>query len=65
MLNIDYKENLDNRICDVEGVANTQTYREFIRESEEEFCIANADLENMSEEDLKSYICFLDELWCK
>ena len=32
------KENLDKRICDVEqGFTNTQTYREFIRQSEQEF----------------------------
>ena len=28
---------LDKRICDVEGGSNTETYRDFIRNSEKEF----------------------------
>jgi hypothetical protein len=31
------KENLDKRICDVEGSANEETFRTFIMDSEEEF----------------------------
>lgn len=59
------KSILDKRICDVEGVENTQTYREFIRESEEEFELEQMDLDNMSDENLTEYINFLDYLWIK
>lgn len=60
------KENLDKRICDcVEGVTNTQTYREFIRESEEEFEIEASNLDAMSEEELEGYLNLMDELWSK
>lgn len=31
------KNDLDKRICDLEGGSNEQTYREYIRETEEEF----------------------------
>ena len=33
------KNDLDKRICDLEGSSNEQTYREYIRETEEEFGI--------------------------
>ena len=60
------KEVLNKRICDVvEGASNTQTFREFIRESEDEFEIASANLDSMSEEELSNYLDFLDELWYK
>lgn len=60
------KENLDKRICDCENKAtNTETYREFIRESEKEFGIGFSNLDLMSEEKLQSYLDFLDELWSK
>ena len=50
------KEVLNKRICDVvEGASNTQTFREFIRESEDEFEIAPANLDSMSEEELSNY----------
>ena len=63
---MEYTKNiLDKRICDVEGVENTQTYREFIRESEEEFELEQMDLDNMSDENLTEYINFLDYLWIK
>lgn len=63
---MEYTKNiLDKRICDVEGVENTQTYREFIRESEEEFELEKMDLDNMSDENLTEYINFLDYLWSK
>lgn len=45
------KENLDKRICDCEqGCTNTQTYREYIRESEEEFFVGHADLDGFTNE---------------
>lgn len=60
------KEVLNKRICDVvEGASNAQTFREFIRESEDEFEIASANLDSMSEEELSNYLDFLDELWYK
>lgn len=60
------KENLDKRICDCEeGIENTQTYREFIRESEDEFEIEHSNLDLMKEEELQNYLDFMDELWCK
>lgn len=60
------KEQLDNCICDVEEHAdNTQTFREFIRESEKEFGMAWVELESLSEKELNDYIGFLDYLWTK
>lgn len=59
-------EILDKRICDVEEEAtNTETYREFIRASEEEFCMAHAPLEDMTVEALTDYFEFVDYLWDK
>ena len=63
---INLKDVLDKRICDVEKQAsNTQTFREFIRESEEEFEIAPANLDSMNNQELTNYLDFLDELWWK
>ncbi len=60
------KGDLDKRICDVEIEAdNTQTYREFIVEAEEEIGIGSADLDNMTDEELTVYLDFLDELLLK
>lgn len=60
------KENLDERMCDVvEGAENNQTYREFIRESEKEFNIFAAPMDNMTDKELKDYLDFLDYLWDK
>lgn len=60
------KENLDKRICDVEeGSKNTQTYREFIRESEEEFGFEHENLDEMDAFDLFDYFEHLDYLWEK
>ncbi|HBG1028881.1 TPA: hypothetical protein KPG21_003732 [Clostridioides difficile] len=60
------KEDLDKKICDVEIEAdNTQTYREFIVEAEEEIGTGSADLDNMTDEELTVYLDFLDELLLK
>lgn len=59
------KENLDKRICDCENATNTQTYREFIMESELEFEIEHSNLDLMSEKELENYLHFMDELWNK
>lgn len=59
------KENLDKRICDVEDCDNTQTFREFIIESEKEFYLKHKDLDSLTEEELNSYLYFLDDLWWK
>ncbi|XZM32274.1 hypothetical protein ACSXAY_10105 [Clostridium perfringens] len=55
---------LDKRICDIEESSdNTETLREYIRISEEEYGFEPVDLESMSDEDLNNYIEFLNELW--
>lgn len=60
------KAQLDLRICDVEPNANnTETYREFIVNSEKEFEIAHEDLDSMTDKELNKYIDFLDYLWEK
>lgn len=60
------KDLLNKRICDVEkGTSNTQTYLEFIRESEKEFNMKKADFEKYSDEELTEYFEFLDYLWEK
>ncbi|MED1467586.1 hypothetical protein [Bacillus salipaludis] len=60
------KKNLDRRICDIESESkNTQTYREFIIQSEEEFGLRPRNLDNMSNEQLTEYLDFLDFLWGK
>lgn len=60
------KENLDNRICDIiDGASNTQTFREYFKEAEEEFCMEPSDLDNMEEVDLVRYLDFLDDLMMK
>lgn len=57
---------LDVKICDVVSEAfNTQTYREFIRETEETFGLAPRNLDSMSDEQLNNYLDFMDELWSK
>lgn len=60
------KERLDKRICDIQKYAkNTQTYREFIVESEKEFGMEHRDLDGMTDENLNEYLEFLDYLWGK
>jgi hypothetical protein len=59
------KQNLDKRICDIEGGDNTQTYREFIRESEYEFGLEEKYIDTMEESELIKYFEFLDYLWDK
>lgn len=61
-----YDDILDKRICDVEeGTENTQTYREYIRECEEEFGLEHERLEEFEGHELEQYIEFLDYLWTK
>lgn len=61
-----YKKNLDQPISKVfEGASNFQTLREYIRESEETFDLPKKRVNQMSEEKLKKYIEFLDDLWLK
>lgn len=60
------KENMDIPFCDlIEEATNTETPREFIRNSEEEFGFGNEDIDNMSEDELNVYIDQLDALWGK
>ncbi len=56
---------LDKRICDVESGDNTQTFREFIIESEEMLEIEKADVDSMTSEELNSHIDWLDDMWEK
>jgi hypothetical protein len=57
------KLNLDKRICDIETESeNTQTYREFIRESEEEFGMCAEPIDQYSDTDLQEYLEELDYL---
>lgn len=60
------KEQLDIPICDVvDGATNEETYREFIKSSEEEFGLASKDLDLMTDEEVNAYLDFLDYLWEK
>lgn len=65
MINENYifkKEDLDKRICDVITIANnTQTFREFIKESEKELSIGHKNLDNMSNKNLCSNLEILIE----
>lgn len=63
--NLDMKINEFSMINGIENVENEQTWREFIRESEEEFGMEPEMIDAMTESDLLSYIDFLDELWMK
>lgn len=44
---------------------NPETPREFKRNSESEFGMKHADLDNMSESQINKHIEFLDYLWTK
>lgn len=60
------KKQLDVRICDFEPeTENTETYREFIQNSEDEFEIERHPLDEMSDEELNNHLEFLDYLWGK
>lgn len=60
------KEHLDTPISQlVDGATNTETLREFIRNTEEEFNIQPADLEALTQKELNNYVGVLDELWGK
>lgn len=58
-------KDLDKRICDCEDCENTQTYREYIRESEKEFGMVGAPLNKFDDKLLNSYFEFIDYLWEK
>lgn len=60
------KSQLDMRICDCEyGAINTQTYREFIREAEQEINGFHEDLDSMTEDKLNEHLYNLDYLLSK
>ncbi|PFP30204.1 hypothetical protein COJ96_05680 [Bacillus sp. AFS073361] len=60
------KEHLDIPFCSlIVGATNDESPREFIRNSEREFGMSMADIDNMSEEELNGYIEHLDYLWDK
>jgi len=55
---------LDTRICDLCYLPkNTETYREYIRNTEKKFDLQCRDVDNMDEEDLNDYLELLDSLW--
>jgi len=59
-------DQLDTPISQLEeGATNEQSFRQFIRESEEEFGMSPRNLEELSEKELNDYIDFLDDLWNK
>lgn len=58
--------NMDTPFCDlIEDATNKETPREFIRNTEKEFGMNQADIDNMSEDELNGYIEHLDDLWEK
>jgi len=60
------KENIDTPFNElISGADNPETPREFIMNSEAEFGIGPADIDNMSEDELNEYIDNLDDLWGK
>lgn len=60
------KTDLDKRICDVEiSASNTETYREYIANSENELGIKHNYVDNMDEVSLNAYIKWIDEMWNK
>lgn len=59
------KEDLEKRICDCEECNNSQTYREYIRGTEDEMELEPADIDSMTVEELNEYIDYLDFLWRK
>lgn len=59
-------KHLDVRISDNEPQAeNNETYRNFIRTSEDEFGMEPRDIDNMTDKELDTYFEFLDYLWDK
>lgn len=62
-------ELLDKKICDVEeGASNTETYREFIHDSEKYFALSTTTdemLDKALDVDLNKYFNFLCGLWDK
>lgn len=57
---------LDIRICDLEEEAeNTETYREFIRNSEKIFGLRQENIDQMDEQNLNDYLNFLCDMWDK
>ena len=55
-------KDLDKRICDVTGGTSTQTYREFIRESEEGFNMASEPIDRYPDDELNMYLTELNYL---
>jgi hypothetical protein len=59
------KADIDKRICDVEGGNNTETYREFIENTEREFELVPQDLDKMTDKQFNHYVDFLSYIWDK
>jgi len=61
-----YRANLDKRICDViPSATNTETYREFVFNTEEEFGLGHENLEEFTDEQLEIHMDVCDEIWDK
>lgn len=59
-------ENLEICIKNLDKKVNeSETLREFISNSEKEFNMTQADIDNMADLDLQVYVDFLDYLWEK
>lgn len=66
MYSLDLKACLDLRICDVETITeNTETYREFIKDSCKNFGVDLPDLDSMDNAQLNEFLNFVDNLWQK
>lgn len=63
MSKVDIKEFLNMRICDIENCEDTQTWNEFITETEKEFGLKHIEIKSFDH--FNWYINFLDELWYK
>lgn len=60
------KGNIDTPFTELfEGADNTETPRQFIKNSEIEFGIEHADIDSMNEYQLNEYADMLDYLWLK
>lgn len=56
---------LDEKICDCEDRESTQTYREFVATTENEFGLNHEPIDEYTDEEFRKYLAFLDSLWDK
>lgn len=59
-------KDLDTKICDFyKDAENTETFREYIRNSEEFFGMEVLNVDDMENDELNRYLDILDYLWEK